>query len=97
MAADAAKNYQVTIRLEELIVNGTVVLLYWHTVFHCDAWHGPYSISYIDNQWIMNGGLHNAIRSVTNDAKNITVSISTESGLQSVYATVIHTDISNIK
>lgn len=99
MAADNPVKYQATVPIDRPVVDGDIVLLYYHFSGY-DWYEGPVGGFYTNGRWhLMDASSESMgwISSITNDNTAITIMFSSDRGIDHVYATVIHTDISNIK
>lgn len=99
MATDYATKFQVTVPIDRPVVDGDVILLYYHFNNEWSSYDGVGGF-YINGQWNrMNAASQSwgNVWSITNDNTAITITFGTDRSMDHVYATVIHTDISNIK
>lgn len=99
MAAGRQVKYQVTVPIDRPVVDGDIVLLYYYFSEY-DSYEGPAGGFYTNGWWHPMDTSNESfgwISSITNDNTAITIMFTSDAGIDHVYATVIHTDTSNIK
>lgn len=99
MAVGYSTKYQATVPIDRPVVDGDIVLLYYYFKEY-DGYEGPVGGFYTNGSWHPMDTSSESwgwVSSITNDNTAITIMFSSEKGIDHIYATVIHTDISNIK
>ena len=100
MAADNQVKYQATVPIDRPVVDGDIVLLYYHFPNEYVGYQGPVGGFYMNGWWNMMNSSATSwgwVSSITNNGTAISITFSSDRDMDHVYATVIHTDISNIK